>query len=68
MWTEELQQQTKDHFKNVMKGGMMKHFGDSKFGIGVFSDGKYVIELMDGDEVYEYGTMDEMLNDGWVID
>ena len=68
MWTEELQELTRDYFENVMKGGMMKHFGDSKFGIGVFMDEKYIIHVLDSDEVCEYATMDEMLKDGWAID
>ena len=68
MWSEDLQQQTRDHFENIMKGGMMKHFGDSKFGIGVFMDGKYSIHVLDSNEVYEYTTIDEMLKEGWVLD
>ena len=68
MWTEELQQQTRECFKGTIKGGMMKHFGDSKFGIGAIIEGKYVIHLMDSDDVHEYDTMEEMLKDGWAID
>ena len=62
MWTKKLQQLTRDHFENVMKGGMMKHYGDSKFGLGVFMSEKYIIHVLDSDEVCEYTTMDEMLD------
>ena len=68
MWSEELQQLTRDHFDNVMKGGLMKHFGDSKFGLCVLEDGKYVIHFMGSKEVCEFTTMDEMLKNGWVLD
>ena len=68
MWTEELQQQTRDHFKNVMKGGMMKHFGDSKFGISVLMDEKYVIHVIGSKEVCKFDSMEDMLQDGWALD
>ena len=68
MWTETLQQQTRDHFENVMKGAFMKHFGDSRFGLCVFRDGKYIIKDRESDEIWEYVTMDEMLADGWALD
>jgi len=68
MWTETLQQQTRDHFENVMKGAFMKHFGDSRFGLCVFMDGKYIMNDRESDEIWEYATMDEMLADGWALD
>ena len=68
MWTEELQQMTIDHFENVMKGAFMKHFGDSKFGLCVLMEGKYIINDRESDEVWEYDTIDEMLADGWALD
>jgi len=42
MWTEGLQEQTRELFEK-MNGACMKHFGDSRFGLCILIDGKYVI-------------------------
>ena len=68
MWTEKLQQQTRELFKN-MNGAFMKHFGDSRFGLCILIDGKYVItDRGESGEVWEYDTVDQMITDGWAID
>ena len=68
MYSVELQQQTKEFFEK-MNGAFMKHFGDSRFGLCILIDGKYVIndrgELGD---VWEYNSVDDMMEDGWAID
>ncbi len=47
----------------------MKHFGDSKFGLYIFIDGKYVIiDREESGDVWEYDSVDEMIEDGWAID
>ena len=68
MWTEKLQQMTRDHFENIMKGAFMKKFGDNKYGLCVFIEEKYTITDRESDEVWEYDTMEEMLTDGWALD
>jgi len=69
MWSKELQELTRDHFENVMNGAFMKHFGDSRFGLCILIDGKYVItDRGESGEVWEYESMDEMLKDGWALD
>ena len=68
MWTEELQQQTRDLFEK-MNGALMKHFGDGRFGLCVLMDGKYIIrDLEKFSDVREYNSVDEMIEDGWAID
>ncbi len=68
MWTENLQQQTRELFEN-MNGAFMKHFGDSRFGLCILIDGKYVItDRGESGDVWEYDSVDEMITDGWAID
>ncbi len=68
MWTEGLQQQTRELFEK-MNGACMKHFGDSRFGLCIFIDGKYVItDREESGDVWEYDSVDEMIDDGWAID
>jgi len=69
MYSEKLQQMTRDHFENVMKGAFMKHFGDNKFGLCILQDGKYTINARgESDEVWEYDSMDDMIEGGWALD
>ena len=69
MWTETLQQQTRDHFENVMNGAFMKHFGDSRFGLCIFIDGKYVItDRGESEDIWEYNSMDDLIEAGWALD
>ena len=67
MWTEGLQQQTREFFKN-MNGAFMKHSGDSRFGFCILLEGKYVIRDRESDDKWEYYSVDEFLEDGWAID
>ncbi len=68
MWTEELQQQTRDLFEK-MNGAFMKHFGDSRFGFCILIDRKYVIrDREESGDVWEYNSVDDMIVDGWAID
>ena len=68
MWTEKLQQETKELFEN-MNGAFMKHFGDSRFGLCILIDGKYVItDRGESGDVWEYDSVDEMITEGWAID
>ena len=68
MWTETLQQQTREFFEK-MNGGFMKHFGDDKFGFCILKAGKYTISARgESDEVWEYDSVDKMIADGWAID
>ena len=68
MWTETLQEQTKEYFKNNPIA-MMKQFGTGKFGAcQLESDGVYYIAVFDSEEVISFETMDELLVAGWAID
>ena len=68
MWTENLQQQTREVFEN-MNGAFMKHFGDSRFGLCILIDGKYVItDRGESGDIWEYDSVDEMIVDGWAVD
>ena len=68
MWTEELQKQTREFFE-TKNGAFMKHFGDSRFGLCILIEGKYVIrDRVKPGEVWEYGSMDELIEDGWALD
>ncbi len=68
MWTEDLQRQTRELFER-MNGAFMKHFGDSRFGLCIFIDGKYVItDREESGDVWKYDSVDEMIEDGWAID
>ena len=68
MWTEGLQEQTRELFEK-MNGACMKHFGDSRFGLCILIDGKYVIrDRGKSGDVWEYDSVDDMIEDGWAID
>ncbi|PHR54380.1 MAG: hypothetical protein COA44_13260 [Arcobacter sp.] len=67
MWTEVLQEETKEHFKN-MSFAAMKQFGTDTFGIGVFRDGKYIITNRESKEQYIYESMDDLIKAKWAID
>ena len=68
MWTNELQKQTRDLFEK-MNGAFMKHFGDSRFGLCILIDEKYVItDRGESGDVWEYDSVDDMIEDGWAID
>ena len=52
-----------------MNGAFMKHFGDSRFGLCILIDGKYVIrDRGESGDVWEYDSVDDMIEDGWAID
>jgi hypothetical protein len=67
MWSEELQQQTRE-FLEQYPAAAMKHFGDIKFGICMIKEGKYLVLARSSDEKWEYDTIEEMIEDGWAID
>lgn len=69
MWSEELQQITRESFERFPVA-LMKHFGDMKFGFCVQQDNKYIIKDMDkhSDDEWIYDSMDEMLSNGWAVD
>ena len=68
MWTETLQEQTKEYFKSIPIA-MMKQFGTHKFGAcQLESDGIYYITVFDSDEVLSFETIEELLKAGWAID
>ena len=70
MWTESLQQQTRDHFENVLPVVAMKHFGDDKFGFCIFKDERYTIKdrKPESNMIWEYTSIEELIFDGWAID
>ena len=68
MYTVELQQQTRELFEK-RNGAFMKHFGDSRFGLCILIDGKYVItDSGEPEDEWEYDSVDDMIEDGWAID
>ena len=68
MYSDELQKQTKEYFKNYPIA-MMKQFGTDKFGAcQLESDGIYYITVFKSDEVLSFETIDELLEAGWAID
>ncbi len=67
MWTEELQQQTREFFETLPVAAM-KHFGDMKSGFCKLKDGKYIISDRESDDRWEYNSIDELVEDGWAID
>jgi hypothetical protein len=66
MWSDTLQEQTREHFK-TMPFAAMKQIG-GKFGMGVFRDGKYIITDIETKEIYEFLSMDELIVAKWAID
>jgi len=67
MWSQSLQEQTREHFKN-MPFAAMKQFGTDTFGIGVFRDGKYIITNRETNTQDEFSSMDELITAKWAID
>ena len=66
MWSETLQQQTKEYFK-TLPFAEMKQFG-GRFGTCVYKDGQYIIVDKESDDVYTFESMDELIANGWAID
>ncbi len=68
MWTQILQDQTRDYLKNNPIA-MMKQFGAGKFGAcQLESDGIYYITVFESDEVLSFKTIEELLEASWAID
>ena len=66
MWSEALQEQTREYFKS-MPIAAMKQIG-GKFGICVFRDYKYLITDRETNEEYLFETMDALIDAKWAID
>ncbi len=66
MYSEELQEQTRDFFKE-MPMALMKNF-DGKFGVCILKDKKYIITDRDTKNIYKYLSVEEFIQDKWVID
>ena len=68
MYSESLQNQTREYFKK-MPMAMMKQFGTDTFGYGKLEpEGGYSIYLFKSDEVVTFKSMNELLKAGWAID
>ena len=67
MYTQTLQDQTREYFKNLPFAAM-KQFGTDSFGIGVLREGKYIITNRETKEKYIFENMDALLEAGWAID
>ena len=67
MWSEELQKQTKEHLEKL-PAASMKHFGDSRYGLCLFKNEKFVISEFETNEKHEFESIDELIEDGWAID
>lgn len=67
MWSKKLQQQTREFFETY-PAAAMKHFGDSRYGVCIVDDGKYMIGDRSSDEKWEYDSLEELIGDGWAID
>lgn len=66
MWSDELQEETKEYFKS-MPVAAMKQIG-GRFGICTFEDGKYTVTDRESDWVDVFQCVEDLLNDGWTID
>ncbi len=81
MWSEELQKRTREAIQEpdvryIMADGnvALKKWSPGKgvFGLIHFSDlinEKFVVKnRKDAEQVWEYGSLDEMIEDGWAVD
>jgi hypothetical protein len=66
MYSEELQEQTREFFKE-MPMGLMKNY-DGRFGVCILKDEKYIITDRDTRDIYTYLSIEEFIQDKWVID
>lgn len=67
MWSDELQQQTKEYFEK-MPFALMKYFGDSRFGVCTLIKGEYIITDSDTNIKYKFDSIDALIKEGWAID
>ena len=68
MYSETLQNQTREYFKKITMA-MMKQFGTDKFGdCELRPEGGYSIRVFNSDEVVTFKSMDELLEASWAID
>jgi len=67
MWSDELQEQTREYFKHLPFGAM-KQFGTDVFGIGALRDGQYIVTDRTTKEQYVFTSVDELITAKWAID
>ena len=68
MWTETLQQQTRDYFTSL-PFAMMKEFDTSRFGIAHhLEDDSFTISILDSKDILIFSSINEMISAGWAID
>jgi hypothetical protein len=73
MWSETLQEQTREFFRRYPLA-FVKHFGDLRFGICSLEEGRCVVqELPDvgrkgAPERWEYPSVEALIEAGWAID
>jgi len=67
MWSESLKEQTREFLQQYQRG-MMKHFGDSRYGICLVSENSFEIFDRKTKEVESFNSIEELLAGGWAID
>ena len=67
MWSKTLQQQTREFLASYQVAAM-KHFGDSRYGICIVENGKFIIRDRSSNDVWKYDSIEKLIEDGWVID
>lgn len=66
MWSKELQQQTREYFKDIPFAAMKKIGGT--YGICVYRDKCYIITDRKTNAEYIYHSMDALIDAQWAID
>ena len=68
MWTETLQQQTREYFTSLAFA-MMKEFGTSRFGIAHrLEDDSFAVFVLKSRKILTFSSVDDMISAGWAID
>jgi hypothetical protein len=66
MWSDELQQQTREYFKQFPIAAMKNI--DGRFGVCALMNGIYTIEDRKTNEVYKFSSMEDLIAAKWALD
>ena len=66
MWSEELQEQTREYFKRLPIAAMKKVGG--RYGVATMQDGKFIIQDRETDQTSVFECIEELIEADWAID
>ena len=66
MYSQTLQEQTREYFKHLPFAAMKQYGG--KFGLALFQDNQFIITDRKTDDKYYFDSIDALIEANWAID